>query len=352
MEEIKNTSAEKSPQNEALCQYCLQPIHEKSKVCHHCGKDQRHFLNKIQYFASAITLLMVVIAAVQTGLSYTQMREMQIKRVEAETVLKESRQAYNTASASSNNAIKKSMDVLNAAKHNSALAKAVIGNAKQEMNNTVNSINEQMAATDERIGKTETGFVDKFDKLHVNIQTVKAQLSSELESLKKRNELTALADKAISEGDRQALNKIMEIYLVSEKSGNEDLAAKSELFRIKAFYISGTRVPNSELAFKNNAGAVLKNSSIPTETLIEDLLNNPDWKVRGRAAQLLASRKEKIVPEAFVESIKSENTLDVLQNSVASFSAVTGYKSLDVFDDLKLIGWWNENKNRVEKDLT
>ena len=59
------------------------------------------------------------------------------------------------------------------------------------------------------------------------------------------------------------------------------------------------------------------------------------------------------MPEALIDSIKNDASLDVLRYSIDAFSALTGYKSDDIFDyspNLQLIKWWTENKSRVEKD--
>ena len=80
---------------EVLCKYCLQAINAKSKVCHHCGKDQRPAINKIQYFASSTALIMVVIAAVQTNLTWVQMQEAKAKKIEIEEASVEISQIKN-----------------------------------------------------------------------------------------------------------------------------------------------------------------------------------------------------------------------------------------------------------------
>lgn len=72
---------------------------------------------------------------------------------------------------------------------------------------------------------------------------------------------------------------------------------------------------------------------------------------RGRAAQILADRKEKEVPEALINSIKTDPSLDVLECSIRSFCRLTGCISYDLFKSKPIINWWEENKERVESEL-
>ena len=82
------------------CKYCQQSINEKAKVCRHCGKDQRWWINIIQFAASSIAIVMVLIAV-------EQLVELKKKRVEAEVVLSQAKNVLINASTSSAKAIEK-----------------------------------------------------------------------------------------------------------------------------------------------------------------------------------------------------------------------------------------------------
>ena len=313
------------------CRYCFQDIDEKSLVCHHCGKDQRGYVNKIKDFASVTTLVMVGVAVVQVLVNYSQMQELKIKRIDAEKVLEKANHVFSNASTISNKAIEKSSNVLTIAEENAMSAKAVTAKATREMKNTVGMVDKQLNASNKRINKTEKGLI-----------LAKAEFSAQLEVLRKRNELMVLGDKALS-GERKAYIKLLEM-------ADKDNAALAEIFRVQSFYQSCDRIPKV-LELKDKAGIVFKNLSIPTIYLIDALLNNPDWRIRGGAANLLGYRKEKTVPLALIESMKNENELDVLQASINAFSRLTGYRDVYVLEPLPTIKWWRQNEIRIAKDF-
>ncbi|MGC2424310.1 MAG: HEAT repeat domain-containing protein [Nitrospirota bacterium] len=296
------------------CKYCKQEINLQAKICCHCHKRQSLIINIIQYFLQSFTIIFLIVALVQAFTSYEQLQESKHKRIEAEEVLK-------NATTISKRAEKRASLAFSTASTSSSKAMFV---------------NKQLDVSNARINKTEKGFVKRFGDIQGNIQNVKNDLSSQLEILTKRNYLTALADKAISEGDRNAYYKLLEIYY--KKS---DQAAAAEIFKIKAFYGSLSRIPEHEEYDKKT-----------TESLIEDLQKNSGWRMRGRAAEALGNRKEKRVLEALIKSIENEPNLNVYRSSCDSFSTLTGYPYEDVLDDESLImDWWSKNKDRVEKDF-
>jgi len=288
VKEDKDIEPEK---NERRCKYCQQPINEKALVCHLCEKDQRPFINRIKDSTSLVALIMVLIATVQILQTCSQTQELKKKRVEAEAVLTQAKGVLSNASTSSSKAIKKanyvfsnastrssdaikeSMNTLKIATQSADVAKAVTDKAKKEMKGTVDSVSKQSNI-----------LVGKFDNINGDIQNLKKGVSSQLDVLNRRNELTALADKAISNGDRAAFNKL------ADSSYSMDTAA--EFLRIKSFYASFNRIPLSmDIHLDNNTS--IKNDKLSTDDLIANLLKNTHWQIRGKCAHLLTSRKEK-----------------------------------------------------------
>jgi hypothetical protein len=128
--------------------------------------------------------------------------------------------------------------------------------------------------------------------------------------------------------------------------------ALSEILRVKQFYITTSRIKNVSIKASDRAGPVRSDDQIPTDILISELKNSSDWKEQAKAAELLANRREKNVPQALLESVCENPVLDVVKVALNSFEAVTGYKSSDVFDCRAATSWWKENKQRVIGQLS
>ena len=78
------------------------------------------------------------------------------------------------------------------------------------------------------------------------------------------------------------------------------------------------------------------------------------WEIRGRAAQLLSSRKEWPVPDKLIEVIKDKNKLIVKVIALQSFEDLMsdfGYKRKDLFDFQDAILWWDKNRDSIKTRL-
>ena len=358
----KNNSEIKS-----ICKYCLQPIKSGAKICHNCGKHQSKLSRVPYYFATlAIPLAVVVFAGLQVWVNILQYDEAKAKRVEAEQVLDQAEQVLEDATNQSKKIRKKAEATLSVAKEISAVAKEeankVLSMARVELKTAITETDEIKKTFDEaakdvaekqkdsykRISLAET----KYNQLKSEYEVLKNNVSAELTILKERNQLTSLTDKAINEGDRDSLDKLDKI--VSDESMSEDRKsmALAEILRIKSHYSSGTRLNDLHIKIEQPDGSVLENEDLPTDTLILGLLKSPSWVVRGGSACFLATRKEKGVPEALLQSIESEKKLDVLRESIKSFCKVTGLQSRDIFNSDYIPDWWEENKERVMSELS
>ena len=92
----------------------------------------------------------------------------------------------------------------------------------------------------------------------------------------------------------------------------------------------------------------MKNEQVPTNLLIEHLLNADEWKVRVRAAFCLKTKKEKEAIDALAISINNDKILDVVKESLISFERLTGYDNPDVLDGSFAIQWWEKNQSEFQ----
>ncbi len=115
--------------------------------------------------------------------------------------------------------------------------------------------------------------------IYSGINNIKS--SKELSELKNKDNLTSLADKAISQGSREAYLNLKNIQF----GPNRNIAA-SERARIKIFWNSMTSLKGINLPEKKLAnGAIEKESDYATKELIEILLFDSQSLFRGRSAQ-------------------------------------------------------------------
>lgn len=175
-------------------------------------------------------------------------------------------------------------------------------------------------------------------------------LAEEVTFLKERNRLLRLGDKAITDGDRKALAKLVSI---AKKPPKPELfpAVSSEILRVKSFYITVTRIKGASITHTKPDGTKMVDDEIPTNILIEDLKHNAKWVVRAKSAQLLKARKEKGVPEALLYALRNDQQLDVIKIALDSFESVTRFKATDVFACESAEKWWKQNKQEVDKKL-
>lgn len=173
--------------------------------------------------------------------------------------------------------------------------------------------------------------------------------SKELSELKIRDNLTSLADKAVSQGNREAYLNLKQIVT---KFGPNRNAAISEIAEIASHWNSMTRLKGINLPEKKLANGIIeKESDYTTKELIETLLFNSQSLFRGRSAQLLASRKENYVPEALILAIFSDKHLEVVKEATLAFGRLTNFQSPDFFQPYNVWGYWLDNSEKIKKDL-
>jgi len=177
------------------------------------------------------------------------------------------------------------------------------------------------------------------------------KLAQEIEYIKNRNEILKLGDEAIATKDAKAFEELETIYESSADQGIK-ISALSEILRVKSHFATGTSIKGINVTSTNRkTGEVLIDDNIPTADLVRGLIESKSWEIRAKIAEILRKRKEKQVPEALLYTIQNDNNLEVRKRAMDGFESVTGFRSSDVFNYDPAKKWWEENKERIEKDL-
>lgn len=211
-------------------------------------------------------------------------------------------------------------------------------------------ISNQVRPAVEEIQKEAEIFDGNLTQLRSKYHADYEKLKSEVNYLKVRNDVTRLADEAMAEGSRISYEKLRQTII---KGGNSDIvkAIRSEIFKIKNYYSTMTRLRTAELTVTDPSGVKYKDDEIPTAELISQVKNSPNWTVRTKAVEFLRNRKEKAVPEALIHTIENDQRLDVVKVAVDSFESVTGYRSSDVFGEDGLLEWWKKNSKTINQSF-
>ena len=186
-------------------------------------------------------------------------------------------------------------------------------------------------------------FLNDYQKKY---DTELSKIIQEVSFFSKRNEIIQFGERAINYGDRGAFNKLVEL-VDSEKNDFKETAF-AEFYRVKKFYVSLNRFTDINVSYKDTEGNIMENEQIPTNILIEYLLNDNEWKIRARAAFCLRTKKEKQTIDALVDSITNDQNLDVVKESISSFEILTGYDNPDIIDGRPAIQWWEKNKSEFQ----
>ncbi|HYF34454.1 MAG TPA: hypothetical protein VD994_04115 [Prosthecobacter sp.] len=166
--------------------------------------------------------------------------------------------------------------------------------------------------------------------------------TSELILLKERNRLTAYADSAIATGDREALQRIVDVMMDPEQK-NMAHAAQAEFKRVQSYYEMsasidpGYKLPVREL-FKDSSATV--EADLSGEQLRKVMLDvKQPWEARLRCAYLLRASTTPGTDEALLKVIKEDPSLDVAKQAQTSFERRVG-RRFRLFDIPALEAWW------------
>ena len=179
-----------------------------------------------------------------------------------------------------------------------------------------------------------------------------SEAKSELAVLKQRNQITALADAAISQGSVEAYIKLEDMVTkarLSDTRGPEE----AELFRVFNAYtgFAPSRVGTVTLNAKVINSTKDKEEELTTEDMIPFLLTNRDFLTRGRCAKLISSVGKQWsykTAETLIGAMKHESHLEVHRYLKAAFKHIVPDCKLEgPLDNSGIIKWWEENKENV-----
>ena len=160
------------------------------------------------------------------------------------------------------------------------------------------------------------------EKSSANVES----LRTELARLQKRNDLTALADKAISEGDVEAYRQLER--MVGMAKGDESNAAISELVRVFQTYSIFSGVSRTG-GVHLNASEINPAKNKEEQLEIDDLLpllriDNPLG--RAKVAELIAKKAKRgsyKTEEVIAEALKRETHLEAFRQLAIAFRSTT-----------------------------
>lgn len=216
---------------------------------------------------------------------------------------------------------------------------------------------------DKRVEKAEE-IIDRLNCVEKIAQDTKNNLQKiQIEAVETTNKLSTLIDKEdklfeihklknrSTDGDYDAYNSLR-----NYQSEDSDLLdrARAAVLEVKLSYIGTTRIKGIEIHRTKEDGTLIEGDDFETIWLLEDLVNSQNWKIRTKAAILLAKRKEISVPEALLESMENDPNLWVRKEALDSFEIVTGFIARDVFqfETGQPREWYLKNKDEVTKKLT
>jgi hypothetical protein len=189
------------------------------------------------------------------------------------------------------------------------------------------------------------------DNLKADLQKEYQTLSEEVSRLKTRNGLTVLGDKAISDGDSEALDELQNL---SKDSVNltTKAAAIAEYRRVVSFWTLMVTTDSASFTVRSKDGIIKTDQESSTNDLISYMISSPDWQVRAISARLLGQRTEKGVPEALLRVSRMDKHLEVRKYATASFTSITGSNVRGVFNVDGYEQWWKEHSEEFNEGLT
>lgn len=171
------------------------------------------------------------------------------------------------------------------------------------------------------------------------------------EDVRRRHEMTLLADAAIARADRKALDDLRgQLEIVDDPT--QRAAARAEVFRVQQMYAAASRLPVDPLPVAQIFPGLTEESELSEEQIIK-LLTDLDRETerRIRAAELLAGHRTLTATDALVLALRKDLDLDVVKQAMVSFKANTGYPGGDFFDAVSAENWWAQNAPRLAAEF-
>ena len=199
--------------------------------------------------------------------------------------------------------------------------------------------------------KQVQNFQGFLDNLKSDFQNQYQTLSEEVSRLKKRNDLTVLGDRAISDGDSEALD---ELQILSKDSADltTKAAAIAEYRRVVSFWTLMSRTDSGSFTVTSKDGTTKKDQENSTSDLVLYAISDPHLEIRAISARLLGQRRETGAPEALLHLARTDKHLEVRKYATESFKSVTGSGVRGVFNVDGFEKWWKEYSAEVNEGLT
>ena len=237
-----------------------------------------------------------------------------------------------------------------------AASKEAAALLKKSVEPSINDFQQKLDKNGDDLDKRLAQFNELITKNEAKSSASVEILRTELTRLQKRNDLTALADKAIAEGDVGAYRRL-ESLLKNGSEGEEMNAVASELFRVFQAYsvFSGVRRTGAiELKVSEINPAKAKEEDLDIEDLLP-LLNDSNPLVRVKVAELIYKKAKSgsfKTAEAIVSALERETHLEAFKVFDLVFQKITGREAGGKLDKRELFQWWEENKARLKKEDT
>jgi hypothetical protein len=214
-------------------------------------------------------------------------------------------------------------------------------------------ISDQVQPAEAKVAARLKSFETFLDERKAQYDADQAVFRAELDTLKKRNELTRLADRAIGDG---SLGEYQRLLRISHEEFDPELkaAADAEVFRVVSAY--GTLSPSRVGGISINAPAVNPAKREEAELTEDELLvvlrgNEP--LARARAALIFQDRPKTFrLAEAVEKALQTDRHLEALRYEKSAFAHLTGFvRKKGALDASEEIEWWEENVERLRKEL-
>jgi len=187
------------------------------------------------------------------------------------------------------------------------------------------------------------------DQIEKKINPKLISLNKEIEILRNRNKVTQLADEAITNASRPSFEKLIKIENTANDGSVEQLAAESELIRVKMVWTNIQReITYPDFDSYDSSG--IEYNKLKTKELI-NLLKDQRWQVRRECARRLRNKKFIEVAEALERVLATDDDLEVIHAALQSFQNVTGMPNIGMLAYLDALKWWQQNKKEVSKKL-
>jgi hypothetical protein len=173
----------------------------------------------------------------------------------------------------------------------------------------------------------------------------------EVAALKARNEITALADKAIEDGDVASFHKLRDMAY----SNPPHQGAEAEFFRVMSAYsiFAPVRWVGSSLVVSHIDPSKTKQEDLTPEQLLFVINKAPEPQARGIAADLLANNAKPgsySTIKALMDDIQNEQNLEVIRREKRALSkAAPSFTDGGTVDAQDAIDWWKAHQADMQK---